>query len=161
MPIFMNYEGVKGSVTAAGQSKVIETASLAETPTRSAAIDMPDVLVTSWQSSTTAGEIHVESFSWGTSNMGSHAAPGGGTILIRNHELSTSVAADDLVVTPADSNAGFDAFLRLDGVDGESEVVEIHGADFSDLLPADDGGAAAAIGSANWGNYRVSVDSIE
>lgn len=134
MPIFMKYEGIDGRVIEPGHDKAIAPASLAATAERSATVDMPDVLVTSWQSSATAAghdEIHIESFSWGVSQAGNHGA------------------------------AAIDWILEIDGIKGESESAAALDAAITDLLPADDGDAAAAIGSADWRTYRVSVDSIE
>ena len=134
MPIFMKYEGIDGEIIEPAHDKAIAPRSLAATTEQSAATDMPDVLVTSWQSSATGagrGEIHVESFTWGVSQPGGHAA------------------------------ATIDLFLKLDGIEGESEVVDARDVPIGGLYPTDDGDAAAAIGSADWKTYRVSVDSIE
>ena len=136
MPIFIDYRtmGIDGELRVARSDKTVEATSLAGTPTRAASIDMPDVLVTSWQSGATDAarpEVHADSFTWGVSQPGDPAA------------------------------AAIDWILEIDGIKGESEVVDARDVSFGDLLPADDGDAAAAIGSADWRNYRVSVESLE
>jgi hypothetical protein len=142
------------------------------------------------QPASAGGEIHIESFSWGASQIGAPASHFDGKFLaardLTDEQGSIGKATfKEFTVTKktdtAPATGGGEAIEETSFTWGETSAVEVelptllvtsyqvsgHGSSagaeepVDDLLLADGGGLEEAAIDSGWRNYRVSVDSID